>query len=86
MDPFENTIKIQYNAITDLESTPINITNHAYFNLAGDESKTKIYDHELKLYSDKYLDFNPEDVTGKSHIYNLLYIINVRLKYYGFVF
>jgi hypothetical protein len=30
--------------------------------LAG-QSK-KIYDHDVKIFADEYLDFNPEDVTG----------------------
>ena len=73
VDPSENKIMIQYNVVTDIESTPINLTNHAYFNLAGDNSKTKIYEHDLKLNSNKYLDFNPVDVTGNTFKYFKLF-------------
>jgi aldose 1-epimerase len=50
-------------AITD-EPTPINLTNHAYLNLSG--PNTKIYEHDLKIYASEYLDFNASDhtVTG----------------------
>ncbi len=49
-------------AITDTP-TPVNMTNHAYFNLSG---MGKIYEHELKIFSSQYLDFNASDntVTG----------------------
>ena len=50
-------------AITDTP-TPVNMTNHAYFNLSG--GVDKIYEHELKIFSNQYLDFNASDntVTG----------------------
>jgi len=48
----KNELKIQYEAKSDKE-TPINLTNHAYFNLSGAGSPT-ILDHELKLEADHY--------------------------------
>ena len=54
-------------AITD-EPTPINLTNHAYFNLSGHDSSTKIYDHLVRIYADEYLDFNPSDLTVNGKI------------------
>jgi len=48
----ENEIKIEYEATTD-KRTPVNLTNHSYFNLAGAGAST-INDHQLRLNADKY--------------------------------
>ncbi len=45
-----NELKIDYTATTD-KATPINLTNHSYFNLAGTGDVTN---HILTLYADKY--------------------------------
>lgn len=47
-----NNLTCRYTATTD-KATPINITNHAYFNLAGNGY---IGDHTLKMNSTKYLE------------------------------
>lgn len=51
-----NELRIDYTAMTD-QDTVINLTNHAYFNLAGDG---EILDHELELAASHFL---PIDAT-----------------------
>lgn len=53
----DNELKIEYSALSD-KRTPINFTNHAYFNLSG--KKNTILDNQLKVNAEKYLETNEE--------------------------
>lgn len=48
----DNELVIKYTAVTD-KATPVNLTNHSYFNLSGDHSKT-ILEEELQVSADSY--------------------------------
>ena len=60
----DNQLVIDYTATTD-KATPINLTNHAYFNLSAGTDIT-ILDHELMLNAELYTPVNKELIpTGK---------------------
>lgn len=53
----DNRLTIRYSAITDA-ATPVNLTNHAYFNLMGAESGHDCLQHKLVLNAPCYLPTN----------------------------
>lgn len=48
-----NELSIEYRATTD-KATIVNITNHSYFNLAGEASTSDVMGHRLTLFASKY--------------------------------
>lgn len=57
----DNRISIEYRATVD-QACPVNLTNHVYFNLDGEQ--TDVRQHKLQLLADSYL---PVDETGIPH-------------------
>ncbi|MEO5996535.1 MAG: aldose epimerase family protein [Chitinophagaceae bacterium] len=61
----DNELKIEYTATSD-KPTPVNLTNHTYFNLSAGKSAT-IEDHILTLNADKYTMVNDKLIpTGQN--------------------
>lgn len=58
-----NRLKIVYEAVTD-KSTPVNLSNHSYFNLSG--FTTDVLGHSLRLNTATYTENNSDNLpTGK---------------------
>jgi len=54
----ENVLRLEYAATTD-RKTVINLTNHAYFNLAGSGS---IHEHQVEIFADQYTEVDEEAI------------------------
>ena len=54
----DNSLKIDYTATAD-KATPVNLTNHSYFNLSAGKDST-VLDHVLLLNADKYTPVNDQ--------------------------
>lgn len=60
----DNGLKIDYTATTD-KATPVNLTNHAYYNLSAGKDST-ILGHNLMINADKFTEVNDNLIpTGK---------------------
>ncbi len=53
----KNELAIEYRATTD-KPTIVNITNHSFFNLAGEATPTDVLGHRLTLFASKYTPVN----------------------------
>jgi len=57
-----NELSIHYSAVCD-KNTPLNLTSHAYFNLAGEGD---ILGHEMKIHADKFVPIHADAIpTGE---------------------
>ncbi len=60
----DNAVKIGYTATTD-KPTPVNLTNHSYFNLSAGRDST-ILGHQIMINADKFTEVNDKLIpTGK---------------------
>jgi len=56
LDDAESSLRIDYTATCD-KSTPLNLTNHSYFNLSGHDSGP-VLDHQIQIFADRVAPFD----------------------------
>lgn len=81
----DNELIIEYSAKTD-KPTVLNLTNHTYFNLAGEGDPT-ILDHKLTIYADKFvatdetnIPVSIENVSGTPFDFTKSFVIGDRIN------
>lgn len=62
----QNSLKIEYSAVCDAD-TPISLTNHAYFNLSGEDGKN-IFDTILRINADQITPVNASLIPNGSYM------------------
>lgn len=61
----DNGLAIEFEAQPD-QDTPLNLTNHAYFNLNGESESQTILQHQLRIAADYYLPVDSEGIPKSS--------------------
>lgn len=56
----DNTVSVAYQAVTN-KACPVNLTNHAYFNLDGESDEQTCLSHQMQIIADQYV---PNDEVG----------------------
>lgn len=49
----------------ETKSTPVNLVNHSYFNLAGHDNKNGVLDHLIQIESDAFTPVDKEGIPTK---------------------
>ncbi|MGR6980941.1 galactose-1-epimerase [Testudinibacter sp. P27/CKL/0425] len=57
----DNGLLVEFDALAD-QDTPLNLTNHTYFNLDGESAEQNVLQHRLKIDADFYLPVDSEGI------------------------
>lgn len=57
----DNTLTLTYQAVCD-KACPVNLTNHAYFNLMGSDAAQSCLSHQLMIQAEQYLPTDEEGI------------------------